>query len=182
MSTDGDTPKDQRLPQPDAAATAEVPRDLPRSPGWEVPWEMPRYRNWIAVARVNQVVRRAMGEGLAAVGLELPHYEVLAAIYRHPGMTQQELADRLLVGRSNLSMLLPDMERRGLVRRQSDAQDKRVRRLFLTSEGEAQAREGLAVQVRLIEHMMTALTAEECEAVGDMMRRVGRFLAEKPFA
>jgi MarR family transcriptional regulator, organic hydroperoxide resistance regulator len=147
----------------------------------ETPWELPRYRNWIAVGRLNQVVRRALGEGLGSVGLDLPHYEVLAAVYRYPGMTQQELADKLLVGRSNLSMLLPEMERRAMVERRADAQDKRLRRLFLTPEGEAQAREGLAVQVRLIEHMMAALTEQECEQLGDMARRVGKFLAAEPF-
>lgn len=147
----------------------------------DLPWDMPRYRNWIAVARVNQIVRRILGEGLAEVGLELPHYEVLAAVFRYPGMTQQELADKLLVGRSNLSMLLPEMERRGLVERRADEADRRLRRLFLTPEGEAQAREGLAVQVRLIEHMMGSLSAADCEAIGEMMRRVGRFLADNPF-
>ncbi len=145
------------------------------------PWDVPRFRNWIAVARVNQIAKRAMGEGLAAIGLDLSHYEVLAAAFRHPGMTQQELADRLLVGRSNLSMLLPDLERRGLVERRPDPQDKRLRRLFLTEQGEAQARRGLAVQVKLIEHMMTILTADECETVGDLMRKVGAHLKERPF-
>ena len=148
---------------------------------YDAPWDMPRYRNWIAVARVNQIVRREMGEGLAAVGLDLPHYEVLAAVFRYPGMTQQELAVKLLVGRSNLSMLLPEMEKRALMERRTDDRDKRLRRLFLTPEGEAQAREGLAVQVRLIEHMMASLSADECDAIGDTMRRVAKFLTEKPF-
>lgn len=161
---------------------ADFPAASSEAPGaHDLPWELPRYRNWIAVARVNQIVRRAMGEGLASVGLDLPHYEVLAAVFRYPGLTQQELADKLLVGRSNLSMLLPDMERRCLIDRRPDAEDRRLRRLFLTPEGEAQAREGLAIQVRLIEHMMGSLSAQECEQIGEMMRRVGKFLAEKPF-
>jgi MarR family transcriptional regulator, organic hydroperoxide resistance regulator len=142
-----------------------------------LPWNMPRFRNWVACAKVNQLVKRAMHEGLADVGLEFPQYELLAAIFRYPGMTQQELANKLLVGRSNLSMLLPEMERGQLVERRQDPSDKRLRRLFLTQEGEAQAREGLAVQVRVIEHMMAAITAEECEMVGDIMRRLGRHMA-----
>lgn len=162
-------------------AQADFPAAAEELGEHDLPWEMPRYRNWIAVARVNQIVRRAMGEGLASVGLDLPHYEVLAAVFRYPGLTQQELADKLLVGRSNLSMLLPDMERRGLIARRPDAEDRRLRRLFLTPEGEAQAREGLAIQVRLIEHMMGSLSAQECEQIGEMMRRVGKFLVEKPF-
>ncbi len=156
-------------------------KDIDASPSYDAPWDMPRFRNWIAVARANQIVRREMGEGLGAVGLDLPHYDVLAAVFRYPGMTQQELAVKLLVGRSNLSMLLPEMEKRALLERRADGKDKRLRRLFLTPEGEAQAREGLAVQVRLIEHMMAPLTAEECDAIGDLMRRLARFLIDNPF-
>ncbi|MBX9926621.1 MAG: MarR family transcriptional regulator [Hyphomicrobiaceae bacterium] len=141
---------------------------------YDYPWEMPRYRNWIAVGKANLLVKRALASRLATVGLDFPHYEILAAIFRFPGMTQQELADKLLVGRSNLSMLLPELERRGLVARAADKTDKRVRRLSLTAEGEAQAREGLAVQVALIEFMMSALTDEECETIGNLMRKVGR--------
>ena len=139
---------------------------------------MPRYRNWIAVGKANLLVKRALTERLAQVGLDFPQYEILAAIFRYPGMTQQELADKLLVGRSNLSMLLPELERRGLVARSLDAADKRVRRLSLTPEGEGQAREGLAAQVRLIEFMMSVLTDEECDTIGTLMRKVGRRLKE----
>jgi DNA-binding MarR family transcriptional regulator len=146
-----------------------------------LPWDMPRFRNWISVAKINQQVKQALSEGLASVGLELHHYELIAAIYRFPGLTQQQLADKLLVGRSNLSMLLPDLERRSIVERKPDADDKRLRRLTLTAQGKEQAREGLAIQVRLIEHLMGALSEQECDAVGDMMRRIGTFLRETPF-
>lgn len=141
--------------------------------GYEFPWEMPRYRNWIAVGKANQLVKRALGERLSRVGLDFPHYEILAAVFRFPNMTQQELANKLLVGRSNLSMLLPELERRGLVERSADATDRRVRRLTLTAEGEAVTRKGLAVQVELIEFMMDVLTEAECELVGELMRKVG---------
>jgi MarR family transcriptional regulator, organic hydroperoxide resistance regulator len=142
-----------------------------------VPWDVPRYRNWIAVAKVHQLVERALSAGLAPLDLKLPHYEVMANIYRYHDLTQQELADRLLVGRSNLSMLLPELEKRGLVIRLPDESDRRVRRLRLTDTGKDLIVQAFEVQVRLIEDMMTVLTAEECDVMGDYMRRVGARLA-----
>jgi DNA-binding MarR family transcriptional regulator len=147
------------------------------APTYEYPWELPRFRNWVAVAKVTQLARRALSERLARVGLDLPHYEILAAVFRAPGLTQQELADKLLTGRSNLSMLLPELERRGLVDRRIDPHDKRVRRLTLTPEGEAQAREGLAIQLAMIEEMTGVLTEAECETLGTLARTVGAALA-----
>jgi MarR family transcriptional regulator, organic hydroperoxide resistance regulator len=142
------------------------------------PWNMPRYRNWIAVAKVHLLVEKAMTAGLAPLGLKLPHYDILANVYRFPNLTQQDLANRLLVGRSNLSMLLPELEKRGLVARIVDSQDRRLRRLRLTEEGRMLTAQALGVQVAVIEDMMLALTGEECEQLGDYMRRVGAHLGQ----
>jgi MarR family transcriptional regulator, organic hydroperoxide resistance regulator len=158
---------------------AEPRKETPASKEGPAPWDLPRFRNWIAVAKVHLLVEKAMMAGLAPLGLKLPHYDILANVYRFPELTQQDLANRLLVGRSNLSMLLPELEKRGLVARIADNQDKRVRRLRLTDEGRVLTAQALAVQVTVIEDMMLALTADECEQLGSYMRRVGAHLVKK---
>jgi len=146
-----------------------------------VPWELPRFRNWVAVGRVNQLVRKRLGDALAEHGMDLPNYDVLSAVYRFPGLTQTELADKLLVGRSNLSMLLPEMQTQGLLKREPDENDKRMRRVYLSAKGERQAKKGVKIQVMLIEHMMDSISEAECDAVGEMMRKVISYLEEHPF-
>lgn len=116
--------------------------------------------------------------GLAPLGLKLATYDMLVNIYRHPGMTQLELAEKLLVGRSNMTMLLPDMVKRGLVRRESDPGDRRIRRLYLTEEGNTLTRAGIAVQNDILQRMLTVLSPDECNAVGEMMRRLSKALVE----
>lgn len=146
-----------------------------------VPWELPRFRNWVAVGRLNQLVRKRLGDALIEQGLDLPSYDVLSAVFRFPGLTQTELADKLLVGRSNLSMLLPDMEKQGVLRREPDENDKRIRRVFLSAKGEKQARKGVKIQVLLIEHMMDSISDTECDAIGESMRKVISYLEDHPF-
>jgi MarR family transcriptional regulator, organic hydroperoxide resistance regulator len=146
---------------------------LTTKPDTNLPWDLPRFRNWIAVAKVNQLVEKAMTSGLAPLDLKLPHFDILANVYRFPGLSQQELADRLLVGRSNLSMLLPELEKRNLLARKPDPADMRIRRLTLTSAGQLLTEQGMAMQLSLIEHMMEALNEDECNAVGEYMRRIG---------
>lgn len=146
-----------------------------------LPWESPRFRNWVAVGRVNQLVRKRLGDALLNIGLDLPSYDVLAAAYRFEGLTQSELAEKLLVGRSNLSMLLPDLEQTGWLKRKPDDKDKRIRRVYLTTAGSKKALAGVDLQARLIEHMMDSISDAECDAVGDAMRSVIAFLEEHPF-
>jgi DNA-binding MarR family transcriptional regulator len=146
-----------------------------------VPWELPRFGNWVAVGRLNQMVRKSLGDALSEQGMDLPSYDVLSTIFRFPGLKQTELAEKLLVGRSNLSMLLPDMETQGLLRRDPDEFDKRVRRVYLSSAGEKQAKKGVKIQVLLIEHMMGSISEAECDAIGESARKVINYLEDHPF-
>lgn len=141
-----------------------------------LPWELPRFKNWLAVARMHQLWKKVFSEALAPLGIQLAHYDVLANIFHSPGLTQQALAEKLLVGRSAMSMLLPELERRKLVERRGDEADRRVRRLWLTPQGEALTRKALAIHTARIEAMMGVLSEEECSAVGEMMWRVVKHL------
>lgn len=141
-----------------------------------LPWELPRFHNWIAVARVHALWKKVFTEALAPLGIQLAHYDVLANVFHVPGLTQQQLAEKLLVGRSAMSMLLPELERRALIERRGDEADRRVRRLWLTPEGEALTRQAMAVHVARIESMMTVLSDEECGTIGELMRRVAKAL------
>ena len=147
-----------------------------------LPWELPRFRNWIAVARAHVLWEKVFGEALAPLDIQLPHYDVLANIFHVPGLTQQALAEKLLVGRSAMSMLLSVLERRGLIERRSDEADRRLRRLWLTPAGEALTRKAMAIHVAEIEAMMTVLSDEECNAAGEAMRRVAKALEARSTA
>lgn len=145
----------------------------------DLPWDNPRFRNWIAVVRAEKAVIRALSKALAPLDLKIAQLDMLMNLYRHPGQSQHDLARRLLVGRSNITMLLPQLESQGLVRRESDASDKRVMRLFLTPEGEKLLLEALAVYTELIDKVMAQSSPRECDLMGEQMRRIVDTLADE---
>lgn len=142
-----------------------------------LPWDNPRFRNWIALVRAEKAVVRALSRALAPLDLKIGQLDILMNIYRHPGMSQHDVARRLLVGRSNITMLLPQMEKQGILRREGDARDKRVMRLYLTEQGEALLMEALKVYSTLIEKVMAHSTAAECDRMGEQMRRIEEMLS-----
>ena len=113
-----------------------------------------------------------LARALQPLDIKPPHLDILVNLYRTPGISQQDLADKLLVGRSNLSMLLPQLEKRGLLARRGDPQDRRVLRLELTPEGIKLTEEAIAIQSALIDRTMKTATTEECNLVGDVMTRM----------
>lgn len=137
-----------------------------------LPWDNPRFRNWVAIGKAAHVVERAMTEDLKPLGLKPAHLDMLMNIYRHPGMSQQELAEKLIVGRSNITMLMPTLVARGLVTREGDARDKRIQRLTLTQAGSKLLLEALAIYSALLDRAMATTTAEECDEMGRIMQKM----------
>ena len=137
-----------------------------------LPWDNPRFRNWIAVAKAAQAVGRALSDALAPLDLKTAQLDMMMNIYRHPGMSQQELAEKLIVGRSNITMLMPGMIKKGHIKRSGDKQDKRIQRLTLTDEGTALLMQALAIYSALIDKAMATASQEECDRVGAQMLKM----------
>src|SRR5437763_12186822 len=87
---------------------------------------------WLRLARVFQKVDRVAAESLRWRQLSPAQLDVLAKVGSAEGISQQELADALLVTKGNVCQLLDKMEGSGLLERRPDG---RVNRLFLTGQG-----------------------------------------------
>ena len=87
---------------------------------------------WMRLARVFQKVDRAASESLRCRQLSPAQVDVLAKVGSSEGISQQELANALLVTKGNVCQLLDKMEASGLLERRPDG---RVNRLFLTDLG-----------------------------------------------
>ncbi|WP_421593615.1 MarR family winged helix-turn-helix transcriptional regulator [Shinella sp. M27] len=140
------------------------------------PWDHPRFRSWIGVARACQLMQQAVTRAIADLGIKPPHLDILVNLYRFQGISQQELARKLLVGRSNMSMLLPQLEKRGLIERNPDAKDKRVLRLSLTPTGRTLTEEAMTIQTGLIERILSQTPEDRCLQVADAMEDIIRIL------
>lgn len=68
-------------------------------------------------------------------GLRVPEWRVLACLFDHDGAMITQLARYAMVEQSRLTRITAQMEVRGLLVRQSDPEDGRRVRVFLTPEG-----------------------------------------------
>ncbi|MCQ4629451.1 MarR family transcriptional regulator [Shinella sp. CPCC 100929] len=140
------------------------------------PWDHPRFRSWIGVARACQLMQQAVTRAIADLGIKPPHLDILVNLYRFDGISQQELARKLLVGRSNMSMLLPQLEKRDLILRKADAKDKRVLRLSLTKAGRSLTEQAMVIQTGLIDRILSQTPEDRCLQVAESMEDIIRIL------
>ena len=129
---------------------------------------------WLRLARVFQQVDHASVDLLRRWDLSVAQFDVLVHVGLREGVTQQQLADHLLVTKGNVCQLLDRMEERGwLVRRQ----EGRANRLYLTEKGRALRAEALPAQEQLIEGIFAALPRNEQATLLATLRRLDHSLA-----
>lgn len=131
---------------------------------------------WLEVGRANLKCHRVLNSLLAEVELSLAQHEVLATIERHDGLTQKELSERLLVVKSNISALIKKLETRGLVRRRTDRDDSRNKRLSLTGKGAKLVQRSFELQNRVVEAMTSAFSDADLTNISAVMKRVSNAL------
>jgi DNA-binding MarR family transcriptional regulator len=125
------------------------------------------------MARVFAKIDRASSDEMRCRGLSLAQFDVLAHVGAREGITQQELADALLVTKGNVCQLLDRMERGGLIQRQ---QDGRSNRLFPTEEGRRVFAAVVPSHEDRIVDKFAALTDEEQIQLLDLLRKLDHAL------
>ncbi|HEU5370056.1 MAG TPA: MarR family transcriptional regulator [Ktedonobacterales bacterium] len=128
---------------------------------------------WMRLARVFQKVDRASAEHLRAWGLSIAQFDVIAQVGSAEGITQQELADKLLVTKGNICQLLDRLEQHGLIRRR---QEGRVNHLFLTDAGQRLYQQTVPAQETFIAGQFAALAPEEQTQLLTILRKLDHAL------
>jgi DNA-binding MarR family transcriptional regulator len=128
---------------------------------------------WLRLARVFQKIDHASAEHLRGWGLSVAQFDVLAQVGTAPGLTQQELADALLVTKGNICQLLDRLEQGGLIERR---QEGRAKRLFLTQAGQQLFASVVPAQERMIARLFSTLSPEEERALLGSLRKLDHAL------
>lgn len=128
---------------------------------------------WLRLLRVELKVSGELAEQLKVWGLNNAQFDVLAHVGVQEGITQQELADSLLVTKGNVAQLLGRMEGRGWILRRREG---RINRLSLTTEGRRLFGEVVPAHEALINRLLSALSRKEQEQLHALLRKLDRSL------
>ena len=128
---------------------------------------------WLRLARAYHKVDRASAVHLRGWGLSVAQFDVLARVGSRPGMTQQELAESLLVTKGNVCQLLDKMEGSGLLERRPDG---RVNRLFLTDQGRRVHDEVVPRHDELLADQFNSLSEDDQRELLRLLRQIDHAL------
>ena len=97
---------------------------------------------------------------------------VLDALHNLGPLAQKELATKHLMSNANITMIVDNLEKRGLVQRRRQSDDRRYVKVHLTKEGNRMFEEILPRHVMNIVGEMSALKPSEQDALRTAVRKL----------
>jgi DNA-binding MarR family transcriptional regulator len=111
-----------------------------------IDWEL---RLGFLIHDVSRLRRSAFDRCLKPLNVTRSQWWVLAYLSREDGMTQSQLAIELDLGKVAVGGLIDRLEKSGLLRREADASDRRVNRVFLEPKSKQ-----LIARMRKVSHKL----------------------------
>lgn len=136
-----------------------------------IDWEL---RLGFLIHDVSRLRRSAFDRCLKPLNVTRSQWWVLAYLSREDGMTQSQLAEELDLGKVAVGGLIDRLEKSGLLRRDPDASDRRVNRVFLEPKSKQLIARMRKVSHRMNEQILSGLPDEHLEAAAttlDAMKR-----------
>ncbi|MBI3014345.1 MAG: MarR family transcriptional regulator [Candidatus Tectomicrobia bacterium] len=129
---------------------------------------------YITLMRAAESVTSRLNPRLTAAGLTVRQFGALEALYHLGPLCQRELGEKLLKSSGDITMVVDNLEKRGLVRRERAGEDRRFVTVHLTEKGRRFIGEFFPHHVKSIVDEMGTLTDSEQEELRRLCRKVGR--------
>ena len=125
---------------------------------------------------VSRLRRSVFDEFMKPMAMTRSQWWILAHLSRHDGMIQSDLANVLDIGKAALGGLIDRLEASKFIERRADDNDRRVKRIYLTSKGTQIITEMRTRSHEMSERILDGLDTASRHALVDMLTLVKKNL------
>jgi MarR family transcriptional regulator, 2-MHQ and catechol-resistance regulon repressor len=132
---------------------------------------------FIRLMRATETLNARLQQELTAHGLTQTQFGVLEALFHVGPMHQREIARKLLRSNANITTVLDNLERQGLVQRQRTSEDRRYIHVTLTPAGRQLIARVFPDHAARIADLLHHLSPTEVQTLGELCKKLGLALA-----
>lgn len=129
---------------------------------------------YVKLMRAADSVTSRVHRHLQQAGLSVTQFGVLEALFHLGPLCQRDLGRKLLKSSGNMTLVVDNLEKRGLAERRRDAADRRFLVVMLTAEGRRLMAEVFPRHLEAVISELAILTAEEQGELARLCRKLGR--------
>jgi MarR family 2-MHQ and catechol resistance regulon transcriptional repressor len=128
---------------------------------------------WVKLVRAAATFGKLTQEQIRTFGLTVPQFGALECLGHLGPMTIGELCRKQLVSGGNMTVVIDNLEKDGLVERTRTKDDRRVVHVCLTPKGKELFDEIFPQHARYVADLAAVLSGEEQEELGRLARKLG---------
>jgi len=128
---------------------------------------------WVKLARAFSTFNRVTVEHIRTFGLTQAQFGALECLGHLGSMTIGELCRKQLVSGGNMTVVVDNLEREGLVERVRSTRDRRVIRVRLTQKGTRRFEEIFKPHAEFVSRVAAVLTEKEQTDLGRLLKKLG---------
>lgn len=129
---------------------------------------------YVKLLRAAETVASRTTSHFVNIDLTTSQFGVLEALLHLGPLTQKQLGGKILKTSGNMTLVIDNLEKRGLVRRVRHEEDRRSYVIYLTPQGEALIRSIFPMHAEAIHNTMSVLSQDEMRTLAILLKKLGR--------
>ena len=124
------------------------------------------------ICQISRLSSLFMGREMSRLGFGPGQFFFLAELYRNEGLSQDELSRRVGVDKSNTSRALDKLEKFGLIRREGDSNNHRIKKIYLQPRAHEIRNEFITIQQRWNAELLNGLPPETKTELHSILKKM----------
>jgi len=116
---------------------------------------------WTKLSRTYEYFRNSQARSLYLHNLTGPQFNVLEVLYNHGTMSLKKISERLSVSGANITCVVDNLEKDGLVRRIPSKEDRRVIFAEITPKGKQKTEKVFPIHINNVTAIVDTLSESE---------------------
>lgn len=108
----------------------------------------------------------------ASLNLTIEQWSVLCQLWKHDGISQQDLGNKTFRDKPSITRLVDNLEKSQLVRRVASEADRRINLVFLTRHGQRLEEQTMALAEETLNEALAGIPGEQVNLCRDILHRV----------
>ncbi len=129
---------------------------------------------WIKMVRGMDSVKTQIEGHLAEYGLTVPQFGVLDILFHLGPQCQKSIGEKMLSSAGNITLVVDNLEKLGLVKRKRSVKDRRFYEVQITTNGHQLITKMFCKHVTGVVNAFSVLTANEQEELGILCKKLGQ--------
>jgi len=126
---------------------------------------------FVKLLRASETISALVHSNLTEKSLTISQFGVLEALFHLGPMCQKELAQKILKSSGNMTMVIDNLEKRNLVARRKDQDDRRYYSIHLTEAGKEVISAIFPDHLARINKVMSVLNEKEQKKLGSLCKK-----------